>query len=408
MPPRKRAAPPADEAQTVPPPMKDDEVAHVNAPPTEPPVTVEEMTPEQTAEAEARWAAQATDREALSAASVAGLLGDIKALKAWAAPADGPTLDDQLNALGRRLDAAEKSWDTVSAYTNDRVSQVELRTDAFISNETAKPAIYAAIWGVMNDVQGVGKHGQMDPASRAGNYRYQRYDDLKRELGAACRTHGVFLQSEILDVVNDRAFDDKRKTRVQIQMRYRFTSLVDGSAVAFESVGESIDTSDKATGKAMTMALKTALVQAFMLAAEDIEDPDATRPGEDDPPSAQAPAPRREPHPTQADLAAAQRALQAGEGPPGVMAAAQHGYPDNRPKDTTDPYDQGPPLDTRTDEQKAQAAADRVMQPNVNMAVWSEVSDAARQMGLYEVLVKVNGQEMALKHHLVAVGRTLG
>jgi hypothetical protein len=275
MPPRKRAAPPADEAQTVPPPMKDDEVAHVNAPPTEPPVTVEEMTPEQTAEAEARWAAQATDREALSAASVAGLLGDIKALKAWAAPADGPTLDDQLNALGRRLDAAEKSWDTVSAYTNDRVSQVELRTDAFISNETAKPAIYAAIWGVMNDVQGVGKHGQMDPASRAGNYRYQRYDDLKRELGAACRTHGVFLQSEILDVVNDRAFDDKRKTRVQIQMRYRFTSLVDGSAVAFESVGESIDTSDKATGKAMTMALKTALVQAFMLAAEDIEDPDA-------------------------------------------------------------------------------------------------------------------------------------
>jgi hypothetical protein len=48
------------------------------------------------------------------------------------------------------------------------------------------------------------------------------------------------------------------------------------------------------------------------------------------------------------------------------------------------------------------------MQPNVNMAVWSEVSDAARQMGLYEVLVKVNGQEMALKHHLVAVGRTLG
>lgn len=387
-------------------------------------VTVEEMTPEQTAEAEQRWARQTADEaqaqiplkadeiqhvntpptepadqsdtptpEQLGTASLAGMLGDLKAVK-------------------ERQDAAEAAWTTLtesinrtSLFLHERLSKLEM----------AKPspaAIYGAIWLIMNDVQGVGKHGRMDPKAGMGNYQFRRYDDLKRELGAACRAHGVMLQSEIVNVTSEHPFKDERKTRVQVHTRYRFTSLTDGSSVVFEALGESIDTSDKATGKAQTMALKTALDQAFMLAMEDIEDPDATRPNEDDAPPER---PRREPHPTAADLAAAQRVAQEYQVGDTVTVAGQTfvkhsdgpGFPNDQPQDTTNPWDQGPPPDNRTNEQKAQAAANKLSAPGITMAEWSRISDAARQMGLYEVPVTVNGQEMALKHHLVAVGRTL-
>jgi ERF superfamily protein len=437
MPPRKRTtSPPADEAQ-----------ADTPAPPREDRVSVEELTAEETAAAEETW-------DNAHNAGLAGLLGEVKAMRLElsesnhlfvtlnesvgtqfvalrnrldAAEADAAAsqhaMSDALDTLSDRAETAEKSWaqlaeavNRISVNVYQRLEEIEAQWAATEHAAPTRgaandgpPAILAAIWGVMNDVQGVGKHGQMDPASRAGNYRYQRYDDLKRELGAACRTHGVFLQSAIKNVTNERDFEDKRKTRVQVTVQYHFTSLVDGSELEFMSVGESIDTSDKATGKAMTMALKTALVQAFMLAAEDIEDPDATRPGETDQPA------RREPHPTRRDVAAAQRVEREYAVGDRVTVAGQTfvkhsegpGFPNDGPRDASDPHDQGPPADTRTDEQKAQAAADAASAPNMTMPKWTAISDAARQLGLYEVMVTVNGQEMALKHHLVAVGRTL-
>ena len=285
------------------------------------------------------------------------------------------------------------------------------------------PAIHPAFWAIMKDVQGVGKHGQMQGGG--GNYQFRRYDDLKRELGASCRTNGVMLQSEVMDVVNERI--DARKTRVQVTVRYRFTSLVDGSALAFESVGESIDTSDKASSKAMTMALKTALDQAFMLAAEDIDDPDAARPSvaSDDVP--------REQRQQRRDQTVQRRDNVYREGDPvppgghqvgdrrevGGTTFVKHGdgpgYPNNNPG-RGDAWDQGvppaapptTPVDDRTPQQKAQAAADAASNPRLTLDDWNRINEAARELSLLDVVIRNSqGQEMALKHHLVAIGRTL-
>jgi hypothetical protein len=262
----------------------------------------------------------------------------------------------------------------------------------------------------MNDVQGVGKHGQMDPASRMGNYKFTRYDDLKRELGAAFRTHGVMLQSETIDVTNERDFEDKRKTRVQITMRYRFTSLVDGSAVAFEVVGESIDTSDKASGKAMTMALKTALTQAFMLAAEDIEDPDATRPGEEPERFIDTRGPN-EGRPVEYRVGdrvtvAGQTFTKHSDDPFSGPDADPAGPP--IPQGDAKLWDKGPIKDERTPQEKAQAAVAAMSKPGLTMGDWSKISAHAKELDLFDVLVTApDGSETALKHYMVAVGRTL-
>lgn len=395
----------ADEGKTPPEPSPDEAQTELPAPPP-----VDAPTPQQLQE----------------------MATKVAALWTWALPDDGPTMSDEINTLGQRLAEARKRIDenerlmithfeSVSkaleavgrrltavaddvAFLNQRV----LSAEPAVSPEA--PAIYAAMWGVMNVVQGIGKHGQMEYGER---YTYRKYDDLKRELGAACRTHGIMLQSEVVSVVNGWPFEkDPRKTRVQVHMRYRFTSLVDGSTVTFEALGESIDTSDKATGKAQTMALKTALDQAFMLAAEDIDDPDAVRPGDDDIPREQRQARRDETVQRQESRSAAPA------------------YPNDRQKDTADPWDQGPPAqgqpapygslpgdvtahdpvrppDTRTPEEKAQAAADKLGASGLKLKDWTAISKHAQDLELMEIPVKVNGQEMALKHYMVAVGRTV-
>lgn len=286
------------------------------------------------------------------------------------------------------------------------------------------PAIYGAMWDAMRDVQGVGKHGKMDPAARMGNYAYRKYDDLKRELGAACRTHGIGLQSDIVAVVNEQRGNMQR---VQVQIRYRFTSLVDGSEMQFDSLGESQDRSDKATGKAMTMALKSAMDQAFMLAAEDIDDPDASRP-EPDPYGNGTMVPNDR-------WGANQRTFREGDPVPagghavgdrrevGGQTFVKHsdgpGYPNDAPKDPADPWDQGAPPttpppaaqpveDRRTPSEKAQAAADKVSQSGLTLDRWNTISEAARTMELMDIPVRTpDGQEVPLKHYLVAVSRTL-
>jgi len=362
------------------------------APDQDEPVTVEEMTTAETNHAEVRWE-----------------IGRLRALVDMMAATD-PTVQRRLSALA-----------------------------------VPQPgAIFGAVWEVMKSVQGVGKHGQMDPAARMGNYKYRKYDDLKRELGAACRVHGVALQSTIHNVINEQRGNMQR---VQVHITYRFTSLVDGSEMRFDSLGESQDRSDKATGKAMTMALKSAMDQAFMLAAEDIEDPDDTRP-EPDPygngtmvPNDRWGANQRGPlanTPERVMREASQRE-RAGqvigtdngprryaEGDPvpagghqvgdqrevAGMTFTKHsdgpGYPNDAPKDPANPWDNGPVEDRRTPQEKAQAAADKLSASSITLDRWTAISQAARAMELLDVPVRTpNGDELPLKHYMAAVGRTL-
>jgi hypothetical protein len=144
------------------------------------------------------------------------------------------------------------------------------------------PKILAAIWRVMKDVTFVAKASQYKEGRT--EYKFRSIDDLARDLGTAFRTHGVFVQSEQLDFHSDRERTTNagnKWTTVRVKIRYRFTSLEDGSTLTFEAWGEGADTSDKATMKAHTMALKAALGQAFLLPTDE-KDPDAERPGDGD------------------------------------------------------------------------------------------------------------------------------
>jgi hypothetical protein len=153
----------------------------------------------------------------------------------------------------------------------------------------AAPAIYAAVAAVMKQVTYVPKAGQYD-GGRSGSYAFRKFEDTAAALAVAFRQHGIFVGSRVVassHEIDKKPFKDgggyQAWMSAFVTMEYTFTSLVDGSSVTAGSIGEGKDTSDKASAKAMTMAMKSALTQAFMIATDD-PDPDGERPGDYSPP----------------------------------------------------------------------------------------------------------------------------
>lgn len=144
-----------------------------------------------------------------------------------------------------------------------------------------QPQIYAAIIGVMDDVTGVAKKGT-GPKNQ-GSYEYRKLDDAVDAIGASFRKHAVMLQSTVKAVEYNEyetITSDNRKvvwSRCKLTMSYQLTSLVDGSSLTFEAIGQGLDNSDKSSNKAMSGALKYMLTQALMLATGE-NDPDAESP----------------------------------------------------------------------------------------------------------------------------------
>lgn len=158
-----------------------------------------------------------------------------------------------------------------------------------MSEETKTPAVLAALMGVMDDVRSIDKAGSMSIAG--SSYRFRRADDVMNAIGEAFRDHGVMLQSQVLhsehehyETTKTATFKGKEElktthwTQTYLTIRYTFTSLVDGSGVSAEGIGEGLDSGDKSSSKAMTGALKYALTQALQIAFKDMADPDNERP----------------------------------------------------------------------------------------------------------------------------------
>ena len=87
--------------------------------------------------------------------------------------------------------------------------------------------------------------------------------------------HGVFTTSRILESNRREAETNKgSKTNwVVLRVEYTFHAL-DGSSLSSEVEGEAMDSGDKATSKALSMADKYALIQLFKIPTDDTADAD--------------------------------------------------------------------------------------------------------------------------------------
>lgn len=132
------------------------------------------------------------------------------------------------------------------------------------------PTLVEKLTQISNDAGFVAKTGKN--ASQGFNFR--GIDAVVNALAVGMRSSRVVVYPTVLDYQYEQIAVGQNKAlvgHVRLEVRYTFTDGVDSiSAVV---AGEAMDSGDKATAKAMSVAFRTALLQVFFLPTDD-KDPD--------------------------------------------------------------------------------------------------------------------------------------
>lgn len=136
--------------------------------------------------------------------------------------------------------------------------------------ETQK--IYAALAAVMADVDHVSKRDRNEHQK----FLFRGIDAVVNAVGPALRKHKVIVVPDVerVEYMPVTTTGNKPSTACRVVVAYTFIA-VDGSSVTAKVAGEAWDSGDKATPKAMSVAFRTALLQALALPTDE-PDPDAS------------------------------------------------------------------------------------------------------------------------------------
>lgn len=137
--------------------------------------------------------------------------------------------------------------------------------------------IYTAMVAIMRDVDAIKKSKK----NQQQGFMFRGIDDMMNSLHDLFAKHGVFIIPEV------KGFEVKEKPTKNGGVNYVTHTTItfkfvaeDGSFVEITNVGEAMDSGDKGMNKTMSIALKYALMQAFLIPTEDIADTDAETPEE--------------------------------------------------------------------------------------------------------------------------------
>ena len=132
--------------------------------------------------------------------------------------------------------------------------------------------IFQAIPAIMGEINAVGKNKK----NLQQGFMYRGIDDVMNAINPALVHHKVFIVPEILEQSREERQTNKGANLIYsiCKMRFRFCAE-DGSSIEAVTIGEGMDSGDKATNKAMAIAFKYACFQVFCIPTEEISDPDA-------------------------------------------------------------------------------------------------------------------------------------
>lgn len=135
---------------------------------------------------------------------------------------------------------------------------------------TENPTVVQALSKVMETVQTVRKDGR----NQQQGYSFRGIDAVVNAVGPALRTHGVVVVPLVEDVQYALVEVGQKRTPMRectVRVRYRFHGPA-GDVVECVSIGEAMDSGDKSTPKAMSVAFRVALLQALCIPTDE---PDA-------------------------------------------------------------------------------------------------------------------------------------
>ena len=135
-----------------------------------------------------------------------------------------------------------------------------------------KQMIYEAITNVMAEIGAVGK----DSKNTQQGFKYRGIDAVMNALSPALIKNKVFVVPEILEQSREERLSSKGGNLIYSICKVRYTFFTtDGSYIQATVIGEGMDSGDKATNKAMSIAFKYACFQVFCIPTEEMVDPDS-------------------------------------------------------------------------------------------------------------------------------------
>lgn len=139
--------------------------------------------------------------------------------------------------------------------------------------------IYKKMVDVMKDIGPVSK----DQKNAAQGFKFRGIDQFVNAVHPALIKHGIFVTTETLSYATELRDVERSSGKrgvdkhVTLTMKYTFHAE-DGSHISSTIPAEGLDSGDKATNKALSAALKYALIQTFQVPTEDMEEADRNSP----------------------------------------------------------------------------------------------------------------------------------
>lgn len=147
-------------------------------------------------------------------------------------------------------------------------------------SEIKAPMIYGKIADCMRQLGAIGKTSK----NAQQGFMYRGVDAVMNALNPVLTANHVFCVPAVLE-----QHREERQTRNGGNLIYSILKMCytlyaeDGSSVSATVIGEGMDSADKSSNKAMSVAYKYAMFQIFSIPTEEMADPDADTPPESTP-----------------------------------------------------------------------------------------------------------------------------
>ncbi|ABX43345.1 ERF family protein [Lachnoclostridium phytofermentans] len=131
--------------------------------------------------------------------------------------------------------------------------------------------IYKAISSVMEDIGAISKNSR----NQQQGFMFRGIDAVMNAINPALIKHKLFVVPEILEQTREERTTTKGGNLIYSICKVKYTFYAeDGSNIEAIVIGEGMDSGDKATNKAMSIAFKYACFQVFCIPTEEMKDPD--------------------------------------------------------------------------------------------------------------------------------------
>lgn len=131
--------------------------------------------------------------------------------------------------------------------------------------------IYETIAAVMADIGAVGKTSK----NAQQGFMFRGIDAVMNAINPALTKNKCFVVPEILEQTREERQTNKGATLIYSICKIKYTFYAeDGSNIHAIVIGEGMDSGDKATNKAMSIAFKYACFQVFCIPTEEMKEAD--------------------------------------------------------------------------------------------------------------------------------------